>query len=147
MLGETVLVVGRRLEEGVSGAGGAFFRVLAEGSGTASGGSAVASGRRLSESRGEDVAQRVGLGGGIVPVRLRLVLEASAHADDGDGGVGEAGEVAGQPAGADAGAVLVEGEVADVVDARRKASAFSISQWPRSRARISDGPARSGGVV
>ena len=97
--------------------------------------------RRLSsEGRGEDVAQGVGLFGGVVAVSLGLVLEASAHAHDGYGGVGEAGEVALlQLAFADAGAVLVEGEVADVVDA------VLDLKCPRLRASVSDGPARRAG--
>ena len=42
----------------------------------------------------------------------------AAQAHDGDGGVGQAGEVAGQPSAADPGAVIVVGGVADVVEAR-----------------------------
>ena len=49
--------------------------------------------------------------GGVVPVGLGLVAELAAHPDDGDGGIGQAGEVAGQLAGADAAAVLVVGDL------------------------------------
>ena len=55
-----------------------------------------------SEGWREDVAQGVGLPGGVVSVRLWLVVEASAHAHEGDGGVGEAGEVSRQLAFSDA---------------------------------------------
>ena len=53
-----------------------------------------------------------GVDGECVPERSGLVLEASPHARDDDGDVGVAGVDAGQLAGVDAGAVLVEGEVA-----------------------------------
>ena len=42
----------------------------------------------------EDLAQGIGVSSGVVALRLPLVAQASAHADDGDGGVGQAGEVA-----------------------------------------------------
>ena len=44
--------------------------------------------------------------------RLRLVLEPPAQADDGDGGVGQAGQVAGRFASVHSGAVLVPKPVA-----------------------------------
>ena len=65
----------------------------------------------------DDLAQGVSLSGGVVAVRLGLVAEPAAHADDGDGGVGQAGEVAGQAPGAHARAVLVVGDIANVVPA------------------------------
>ena len=65
---------------------------------------------------GEDFARGLALAGGAVPLRLRLVREAPAQADDRDGGVGQAGEVARRFAVAHAGAVLVPGPVADVVE-------------------------------
>lgn len=67
--------------------------------------------------RGEDVPQGLALPGGVVPVCLGLVSEAPAQAHEGDGGVGQAGEVAGQPAGAHPAAVFIEGHVAHVVQA------------------------------
>ena len=45
------------------------------------------------------------------------MAKAVAQADDGNGGVGQAGEVAGQFTATDAGTVPVAGEVADVVQA------------------------------
>ncbi|MCY4213909.1 MAG: hypothetical protein OXF68_09820, partial [Gammaproteobacteria bacterium] len=53
-----------------------------------------------------------------VAVGLGLPVEASAQVHDGDGGVGQAGEVPGQPSAADPGAVLVAGDVADAVEVR-----------------------------
>ena len=64
----------------------------------------------------EHCAQGFALVGGVVAVGLRLVAESAAQLDDGDSGVGEAGEIARQLAVAHSGAVLVVGEVADVVD-------------------------------
>ena len=114
--------VGERCGLSVRGVG---WRACLERSGTLFGAAVRESGTKVpggcrrgvaaagSEGRCEDVAQRVGLPSGVVAVRLWLVVEASAPAHDGDGGVGEAGEVARQLAFSDAGAVLVEGEVAD----------------------------------
>ena len=86
----------------------------------------------------EHFAQGLSLAGGVVPVGLGLVAELAAHPDDGDGGIGQAGEVAGQLAGADAAAVLVVGDVADVV--------YPVLDLPvpRFRASTSAGPARAG---
>ena len=50
-------------------------------------------------------------------VGLRQVLELGLAAHDRDGGVGQAGEIAGQVADIDAAAVFVVGEVADIVQA------------------------------
>ena len=52
---------------------------------------------------------------GIVSVRLRQVVEAPFEAHDGDGEVGQAGEVARQVTGVYAATVLVIGDVAHVV--------------------------------
>ena len=73
--------------------------------------------RKRSGRRSQDLARGVGLFGGAAAVRLGLVAELPAHSDDGDGGVGQGGEVAGHSADAYARAILVLGDVADVVDA------------------------------
>ena len=95
-----------------------------------------------SEGWREDVAQRVGLPGGVVSMRLWLVVEASAHAHDGDGGVGEAGEVSRQLA-------SLPFRMRERSSSKEKSRTwwrrFSISQCPRLRARISEGPAHCGG--
>ena len=68
------------------------------------------SGRRHPfSSRAGHLAQRVALACGVVALGLGLVFEPSAQAHDRDGGVGEAGEVAREPSGSDAGPVLVAG--------------------------------------
>ena len=61
-----------------------------------------------------DLPQRIAPAGGIVAAGLGHVEEAALESDDGDGGVGEAGQVAGEVPAADAQAVFVAGEVADV---------------------------------
>lgn len=65
----------------------------------------------------DDLPQHFALPGGVVPVGLRDVGEAAFEADDGDGGVGEAGQVAGEASGADTQVVLVVGHVAEVMEA------------------------------
>ena len=81
--------------------------------------------------------------GGVVAARLGLVLAVPAHADDENGGVGETGEVAGQLAGADAAAVLVEGEVADVMDAVLDLPMSSVEGEDLRKRRRTAGRARS----
>ena len=90
--------------------------------GTAPGGFGLAGGDRAGVFRfcgsggAQDFPEGVALPCGVVPLRLRLVLEPPAQADDGDGGVGQAGQVAGQFAAAHPGAVLVPGPVAGVME-------------------------------
>ena len=109
-----------RVSGGFLGAGargfGAFLRGLAHPGGPrareGAGGGASAPGR------GSDhLAQGLALPGGVVAVGLGQVAEAPVEPDDGDGGVGQAGQVAGQAPALGAASVFVVGEVADVVEA------------------------------
>ena len=52
-------------------------------------------GREAGQCVGRRTSRRASAVGGLASVRLRLVAEVAAHCDDEDGGVGEAGEVAG----------------------------------------------------
>ena len=66
--------------------------------------------------RVEDLAHSVVGTPGVVPMGLGGVLEAPLEAHDGDGEVGQAGEVARQVAGSHPAAVFVVGHVAHVVN-------------------------------
>ena len=68
----------------------------------------VAQWGRLSGGGVEDFAQGLALSCGVVPMGLGLVSAAAAQADDGDGGVGQAGEVTGELTGTHAAAVFVK---------------------------------------
>ena len=64
----------------------------------------------------EDSAQGGLLSMGIVAMGLGQVTEPALITDDGDGGIGHGGEIAGQVADMSAAAVFVPGEVADVME-------------------------------
>ena len=94
-------LAGTGLPAGCSGLWGVFgwFRRFGAGSGGA-----------------DHLPQGFALAGGVVPLGLWLMLEPPAHSDDGDGGVGQAGQVARQSAVAHPGPLLVPGSVADIVE-------------------------------
>ena len=69
------------------------------------------------DGRDQDRAEGLLGAGGIVAVGLEQVAEAAVGTHDGEGHVGQAGEIARQVAHVDAAAVFVAGEVAHVVEA------------------------------
>ena len=106
--------------------------------GVAHRGATVGATRRSARRRVHDSVEGLLRPGGVVPVGGRQVLEAALVAHDGDGRVGQAGEIARQIAHMRPAAVLVVGEVAHVVQPvlessiglllfQSKFSAFQIS--------------------
>ena len=69
------------------------------------------------DGRGHDRVEGLLRPGGIVPVGLGQITEASVAAHDGDGRVGQAGEISGQVTHVGPASVFVVGEVAHVVQA------------------------------
>ena len=103
------------------GRSGAFFRLFGSNWGcpAPAGRGPLRAGARLfvrgCSARPGDLPQCIALLGGVVAYGLGHVGEATLESDDGDGGVGEAGQVVGKASAADAQAVFIAGDVADVV--------------------------------
>ncbi len=91
-----------------------------------------------SAERDEDGVECVLGAGGVMPVGLRHVVDASTAARDGNGGGRQAGKVARQMAHMAPATILVTGEVAYVV------KSISMTQRSRTSARSISGPACSG---
>lgn len=92
----------------------------------------------VGQARSGDLPQRIALSGSVVAVVLGHAGEAAFEMNDGEGGVGGFGQIAGEASAAEVQAVLVVGGVADMVQSVLDFPTVAVEAGSSSK------PARSG---